>query len=78
MEKEIIAYIAKDIGSNIVTLYKSKPTYSELHQSFYPNHLDEKITYVLNGVFDNLVREGECVEIAIRKTQNNIKIRNLE
>lgn len=40
MEKEIIGYITKDIGSNTVELYKSKPVYSEERGVFYPSSLE--------------------------------------
>ena len=67
MEKEIIGYITKDIGSKTVELYKSKPIYSEERGVFYPSKSGELGSDILDGQFDSLVGEGECVEIAIRK-----------
>jgi len=72
MEEEIIGYITKDIGSNTIELYKSKPRYSVEQGAFYPSNSNETGSDILDGQFDNLVEEGECVEITIRKKQNMV------
>lgn len=65
-EEEIIGYITKDIGSNIIELYKSKPIYSVEQGAFYPSNSNETGSDILDGQFDSLVEEGECIEIIIR------------
>lgn len=65
MKEEIIGYITRDIGSNTVELYKSKPIYSVEQGAFYPSNSNETGSDILDGQFD-FVEEGECIEIIIK------------
>lgn len=66
MEEEIIGYIAKSVGNEFPELYKSKPIYSVEEGEFYPSNSNETGSDILDGQFDSLVGEGECIEITIK------------
>lgn len=66
MANEVTAYITRT-GSE-VEMWKSKPKQKD--EIFVASEKMETGSDILDGIFDGFLEDGECVEVSIKKQQN--------
>ncbi|MBP3201311.1 MAG: hypothetical protein J6M39_06650 [Lachnospiraceae bacterium] len=63
--KKITAYLTKD-QTGVIELWNGEPEYDRETGFWFPGIHDEVSTEIIDGKFlDNVLKEGQCVEIKI-------------
>lgn len=66
MANEVTAYITRT--GNQVEMWKSKPNQKD--EIFVASEKMELGSDILDGIFDGFLEDGECIEVSIKKQQN--------
>lgn len=66
MTNEVTAYITRT--GNQVEMWKSKPNQKD--EIFVASEKMELGSDILDGIFDGFLEDGQCIEVSIKKQQN--------